>query len=314
MPYIHIEPFDLGLVKLQPFGILLAIGVLFGAWLARVFVERHKMDEEVLRWFGIRVVISGFLGAHVLNAIFYEPSRLKEDPLLLIKVWEGISSYGGFIGGFAGFLYFYRKIPGLNALRWSDMSLFALVPGFMFGRIGCATVHDHMGIATTFPLAVDVPVTLQSDLFGRAIAEGTRFGPPGLHHDLGLYEVPLVFAIWIFVLLIARIKDRKDGAITAFVAVAYAVPRFFLEFLRREESDPRYFGFTPAQYFSMITLLAAALIIYKLYVAKKFTRATEPEVIDWDPPGGRPGAQAVEATAPKKKKAGGKGKKARKKR
>jgi phosphatidylglycerol---prolipoprotein diacylglyceryl transferase len=255
IPFIRPAPIDLGLVDIHVFGILLATGVLLGSYLARRFADRHQMDDETLRWLGIRLIVIGFASAVVLDNLLY----LKE-----LRPWEwkiGISSYGGIIGGFAGFVFVTRPLHGMNRLRWADLFTSGLVPGFMLGRVGCSLAHDHVGVATDFPLAVNYP-------------EGAIRGVAGLHHNLGLYEVPLVLLIWVFILLIGRIPDRKDGLISAFAAISYSVPRFFLDFLRPESSDPTYLGLTPGHYFSIVLLSVGLAILHRLYIKKEFTLAT----------------------------------------
>jgi prolipoprotein diacylglyceryltransferase len=49
------------------------------------------------------------------------------------------------------------------------------------------------------------------------------------------------------------------------VAIGYAVPRFFLDFLRRDFSDPRYAGFTPAQWSCLATFAAAIALFAWIY-------------------------------------------------
>jgi phosphatidylglycerol---prolipoprotein diacylglyceryl transferase len=255
IPFIRPDPIDLGLVEIHVFGILLVTGVLLGSWLARRFADRHQLDDETLRWLAIRLIIAGFASAMVLDNLLYE----KE-----LRPWEwklGISSYGGILGAFAAFYFITRPLQGMNRLRWADLLTTGLVPGFMIGRIGCSVAHDHVGIATDFPLAVNYP-------------EGAIRGVAGLHHNLGLYEVPLVLMIWGSILLIGRVPDRKDGLISAFAAISYSVPRFFFDFLRTEASDPRYLGLTPGQYFSFGLLSVGLAILYRLYVQKEFTLAT----------------------------------------
>jgi prolipoprotein diacylglyceryltransferase len=56
-------------------------------------------------------------------------------------------------------------------------------------------------------------------------------------------------------------RPRRPGWIVGVVAIGYAVPRFFLDFLRRELSDPRYAGLTPAQW-SCIATAAAAIALF----------------------------------------------------
>jgi phosphatidylglycerol:prolipoprotein diacylglycerol transferase len=274
IPYVEINPIKIWILPaLQPFGILLAIGVLFGSWMMRKYLDRYKMDDETMRWLVIRMLIWGFVICHLVNTFFYEPERLREDPLLVFKVWDGISSFGGIVGGFIAFLFYTRKWHQMIRLRWSDAWVYGLVPGFMFGRMGCAIVHDHIGVATDFPLAVNFDKPRH--LYG-VIVEGP-------HHDLGLYEVPLLFAIWMAVLLIEKKRDRPDGLITAFVALAYAVPRFFLEFLRLEVTDPRRLGLTPAQYMAILMAGAGLWILYRIFVKKQFSRVTDPELHKIEP-------------------------------
>jgi prolipoprotein diacylglyceryltransferase len=49
--------------------------------------------------------------------------------------------------------------------------------------------------------------------------------------------------------------------IVAIVALAYAVPRFLLDYLRRETTDPRYGGLTPAQWSCILTVGAAVALL-----------------------------------------------------
>jgi prolipoprotein diacylglyceryltransferase len=131
--------------------------------------------------------------------------------------------------------------------------------------MGCAVVHDHIGRATDFVLAVDFPAGKYA-----LIPAG------GVHHDLGLYEalflMPLLCGV---ILVVGAMKRRRDGTMLAVAGFGYAIPRFFLEYLRLETSDPRYLGFTPAQYFSMLVVAGCLALLYRLYVAGKFTLAPD---------------------------------------
>lgn len=60
----------------------------------------------------------------------------------------------------------------------------------------------------------------------------------------------------------AEFPRRRIGV----VAIGYAVPRFFLDFLRREASDPRYHGLTPAQWSCLATVAAAAALFAWIYM------------------------------------------------
>ena len=116
--------------------------------------------------------------------------------------------------------------------------------GCWAGRAGCAIAHDHKGRLTDSWLAV-------------------RF-PDGPRYDLGLLELALTPILVAVVTWVAR-HDRRPGMITGALAVAYAILRFPLDFLRATdlgvESDPRHFGLTPAQWACFLLLGVGAWVM-----------------------------------------------------
>src|SRR5688500_14835319 len=106
LPFFEMsDPIDIG-IELQWFGIIVALGVLLGASLSRRYGDRHGIDDDDMRGMTAWVVVSGFLGAHLFDALVYEWDKTAEEPIRIIKLWEGISSYGGFIGGAFGWWFF----------------------------------------------------------------------------------------------------------------------------------------------------------------------------------------------------------------
>jgi phosphatidylglycerol:prolipoprotein diacylglycerol transferase len=69
--------------------------------------------------------------------------------------------------------------------------------------------------------------------------------------DLGLLEALLTLALLVIAEAARRAGRDRPGAIAAVIAMGYALIRFPLDFLRAEElsgGDPRYAGFTAAQW------------------------------------------------------------------
>lgn len=247
-PYLDL-PTNIGPINL--FGILLAIGVLFGSWLARKYCERNGLDEETLRWFGIRLIVWGFIGSFVLNTVFYEWHAFTKDPWDVTKKL-GISSYGAVVSGALAFL-FYTWHKKLDRRKWADMAAWGAAGGWLFGRLGCALVHDHVGFKSDFALAVDFPARKYPfEKVDHVISA----------HDLGLYE----FFLWCFILvllvLLERWKGRRPGFLMGVMAVVYSIPRFLFEFLRPEITDPRYGGLTFAQWASIAAFLIGLWLLF----------------------------------------------------
>ena len=249
LPYIDI-PQKLGPVS--TFGLLLVVGLLFAGALTRRYARRNGEDLDTLAWLTTRVVAWGFFGAIALDIAFYEPAAFMEAPWETIKKL-GISSYGGGLAGALAFIV-YAGRKGLDRRRWGDLLAYGVSGGYLFGRLGCAVAHDHLGRKTDFALGVNVPPGRypfdRADHVIRA-------------HDLGLYEFFLWIVIVAALLVLERWRGRRPGFLVGFMAVVYSPPRFFLEFLRLESSDPRYGGLTFAQWASIGIFIAGMFLLLK---------------------------------------------------
>ncbi|MBI4924560.1 MAG: prolipoprotein diacylglyceryl transferase [Bdellovibrio sp.] len=246
IPYIQIPAINLiGPLKLQPFGVLVVTGVLLGAWLFQKRAKEVNISEvciyNTLWW----LLFPGFIAAHIVEVLFYKPEAFTRDGLLaLIKFWDGISSVGGLLGAMLGLCYYF--LIQLKRTWWVEADLFvqSLILGWIFGRLGCAITHDHPGRHTDFFLAV-------------------RY-PDGPRHDLGFYE----FLFTLFILFPLSIwlykKNPKPGVIAMVLSAIYAFVRFFLDFLRVDGVDMRYWNLTPAQYGCIILMAFCVYFFYTL--------------------------------------------------
>jgi phosphatidylglycerol---prolipoprotein diacylglyceryl transferase len=240
IPYFNGHLFDIAGLPIHLFGVLVAIGVIVGDRIVVAKGSERGLDPQDVRFLNARIVIGGFIVAHLVSVIFYFPDRIKENPLVLLNVWSGLSSFGGFLGALIAFLY-YTKKEGVPRLAYADSVALGLSVGWIFGRTGCFTAHDHPGRHTSFLLSV-------------------RY-PDGPRHDLGLDE--LLFTILLAVVLFryAR-KPRPPGHVIGLAALMYAPVRFGLDFLRATDvalPDQRYAGLTPAQWACIAT---SALGVY----------------------------------------------------
>lgn len=254
LPYFTLP--ELGPFK--PFGILVAIGVLLGAKFIYRRVERLGLNMEHARGLVIWSTVIGFIGAHVIDVLAYQMDDLKRDPLLLIKLWAGISSYGGFIGGTVGF-FIYALRYRLPIAVWADTFVAGLLVGFTLGRLGCTIVHDHIGRATDFPLAMNYT----EDVIR---AHGYPI-EPGLHHNLGLYEFVFCLAL-VGVLFLLERRRWPPGTIVGAITLLYAPVRYLMDYLRLEVTDPRYLGLTFAQWTSVLTAALGVVMLARAIVKR----------------------------------------------
>ncbi|HVH48101.1 MAG TPA: prolipoprotein diacylglyceryl transferase family protein [Labilithrix sp.] len=269
IPYIHVPDLKLGPVTLHPFGLLVATGVIIGTWLATRRARQRGVDVEKLNSFITWMLLAGFLGGHMLDEIFYHPAEVLRRPWSLLMLWEGLSSFGGFVGGLIGVILwkyfeavpvvstplgaipkFRRRAQVMPIMPFCDLILSVFPVAWIFGRSGCSVVHDHQGMKA--PAGHFLAVAFGTPDASRTIHLGSielRYGNSP-HFDLGLLE--MLFTV-IVAALLALTWRRKltTGSYIAAVALAYAPVRFAMDFLRVrdiENADPRYGSFTPAQW------------------------------------------------------------------
>lgn len=272
IPFIEIptytlveEPPVLGSpLKLQPFGPLVATGVILGWHQCLKYAKVKDIDEVVFRDYLFWMLVSAFVISHWVSVIFYFPDQIKEDWTVLLKIWNGLSSVGGFFGAFVG-MTVYLKLKKQPIIVYADATIFGLLLGWCFGRAGCSVVHDHPG---------------------RVVPEGTFLAvgpwPDGSwRYDLGLLELMFAITLMLTVYFVVDWKNKRPGWLVGLVATAYAPFRFALDFFRADEAaaqvigtpDARYAGLTPAQWFTMSFLLAGLWLL--------FVRRAKPDDLDY---------------------------------
>ena len=266
IPWFTLPPIDLTgihpeLGKLYWFSIFVVIGIVVGVRFYDRFNTRGgDIDPRIARNLPEAAIIGGFIGAHLLHVLAYHPELMNDDPWILLKFWAGISSVGGFFGG-AIAVVSILAIQKQAMIPYGDRGLFALSIGWVFGRLGCATAHDHPGSLTTFFM-------------------GVKF-PDGVRHDLGLYEFLYTLLVMVPVLAYLARKRFRTRDLMGTVLVTYAPLRFGLDFLRasdRDFVDSRYFGLTPAQYGVSVMFFVG---LYLFYRARREDWAMQPPI--WGP-------------------------------
>jgi phosphatidylglycerol:prolipoprotein diacylglycerol transferase len=246
IPWFNIEfpsiPFPIiGKLTVHAFGILVATGILVGARLTRNRGRELGLVDENVASMITTTLVCGFIFAHLFDIFAYQTAGPRPSIWEILNPIQGFSSFGGFIGALAGLFYWcVRKRQPV--MPYADSLGYGLATGWMFGRLGCFTAHDHPGLHTSFFLAVQYP-------------DGARF-------DLGLLEA-IWAAIISFTFYLLHRKPRPLGIYVAILTLAYAPVRFGLDFLRAPvgdttvgATDPRYAGLTPAQWGCLAVLMA----------------------------------------------------------
>jgi len=184
--------------------------------------------EDLLFWVILGVILGGRMG----YVLFYQPGAFLENPLNIIKIWEGgMSFHGGAIGVILAALLFTRK-HNLPSLEVGDLVAIGLAPGLFLGRLANFINAELWGRPTDLPWGVAFP-TQSAQYCPDVVGICAR-------HPSQLYEALLEGLILGAVLLWLAWRRgalMRTGLLTGTFLAGYGAARFFVEFFRQPDAQ-----------------------------------------------------------------------------
>src|SRR5690606_10110439 len=176
---------QVGPLAVRWYGLLIALGVLIGAFWALRLCEKRGLDPEKLLDMALWLVIAGVIGARLVYVLtspsaFFGPNGNFID---VFKVWQGgISIHGGVLGVMVA-MWFYSRAHKLNMWAYLDTLTPLGALGIMGGRIGnIMNGTDTGGRLTDWAIGFTWPEpgTPFLGAFGRFVFGGNlwQFSPP----------------------------------------------------------------------------------------------------------------------------------------
>ncbi len=266
--YTTFPEITIGPLTLQTFGLMVGIGVVFGAWAAAKYIEsRTGTPRDQTYSLATRMVVAGIIGSRITWVLSHWDEI--ENPIDIIAVWEGgLQFSGGFIAAIIVGFPVFRKWPRL--VRWKNLDGYAygLTAGLAIGRIGCYAVGEHFGSTTNFFLGTTYQGgSTREGLSGTAFETSTALELGGVgttFHNTSLYEfgyLAILFGVFTF-LLYARSNRPTPGTIIGIFCLYYGITRFLSDALR--VNDTRVLGLTGAQYMCLALVPVSLWILFKV--------------------------------------------------
>ena len=248
--------FHLGNFGVPTYGVLVALGVLFGLWISVRNSTKQGIKPENAWDFGIAIVLAGILGAKILYILvdWHTYAQNPREIFSLATLQAGGVFSGGLLAAFVAAAWFLRKHQ-MPALATCDAFSPGLAMGHAIGRLGCFAAgccygkptHHFWGVTFTNPLA--------NQLVGTPLNEALE--PTQLFESAA--------ELGIFLLLTWMFKRKKfDGQIFGSYLFLYGIARFFLEFLRDDPGRGSVFGdvMSGTQLIAIGLVLTGGLIWY----------------------------------------------------
>jgi phosphatidylglycerol---prolipoprotein diacylglyceryl transferase len=259
IPYTTFPQIDLGPLSLRTFGLVVAVGVLIGAWLAARYGEEHAIPRDSTYSLAMRMVVCGVIGSRITWVLSHLDS--VDSPLDAIAIWKGgLQFSGGFVFAVVAGYPVYRHWNRLTRWHSLDGYAYGLCIGLAIGRIGCYSVGEHFGRQTSFALGVRYD--------GGSVREETLgsvdLRPGMVFHQTALYELLYLLVLFVVLTYVLHVRKPRPGpgvAMTIFCAY-YGVARFVSDSLR--VNDEQVLGLTGAQYLCLALLPTSAWIWFRV--------------------------------------------------
>lgn len=226
------------------YGILIAIGMLLGVYIALKEAKRVGVSEDDVLNIAIIAMPIAIVFARLYYVLFswdYYSQNIKE--ILNIR-GGGLAIHGGIIGGIISG-YIYTKVKKIDFFKTADAVILGMPLAQSIGRWGNFINGEAHGGPTNLPWGI--------------IVDGTKV------HPTFLYESIWDFGIFLFIMLYMRKKKTYNGEVIISYIVLYSIGRFFIEGLR---TDSLMIG--PLRMAQIISLAGIAVgTIAHLYLKKQ---------------------------------------------
>lgn len=250
--FTDIDPvaLQLGPLAVRWYGLMYVIGILGGWWLGRVQARRpwspvtEQQVDDMVSCVALGVIIGGRVG----SVLFYNFGAFLDDPLMLVRIWEGgMSFHGGFLGVLVAMIWYGRR-NGVGFWALTDFIAPLITIGLGAGRIGNFINGELWGKETDVPWAFVVN------------------GVP--RHASQLYEAFLEGLVFFLILWTFSSRQRPRMAVSGVFLVAYGVFRFAVEFVRLPDAHIGYMAWgwlTRGQLLTVPMIISGIIILILAY-------------------------------------------------
>jgi len=225
-------------------------------------IPSKRMLEDLFFYCLLGIIVGGRIGSIIL----YSPEMITQDPIGILKVWEGgMAFHGGFLGVCAAIIFVVKRNK-LSLWRIADVVAIGAPLGILMVRILGNFVNQEL-----YGRVTDVPWAF---IFNSDPTSLPRH--PSQLYEAGLEGVAIFLLLW---LAISKFRAlTKPGICAGAFIFLYGIFRIFVEFFR--EPDAALFGpLTRGMTYSLpMVIIGAAIVLWALKrspVAPK--RISDPE-------------------------------------
>ncbi len=269
--------------------LLKAVGLILAAVALHHHGRRQCFDFRRFHSFLVWTGLGALVGGHLAQELLYHPSEIVDrvnghfywnQPLALLRVWDGWRPIGGLCGATLGALLWHSF--EFKSTTWLRLSMHVEIEGHWFVRRSRPepVLAFADAVASAFPLAWgfrELALALTHDRLGvgapasallavRTLDSMASTSAAVFRYDLALIDLVAVIFLSAIFALWSR-SNPRTGYRLVYWLLGYAIVRFAIEFLKRvhgPEAEPRYWHLTPAQWGCAVLCTFGAILGYSI--------------------------------------------------
>lgn len=236
------------------YGIAYLLGFIIAGVILRIAWKKGRSPydpEQVMNLMTFQI-LGVLIGGRIGYVLLYQTSKFWQDPLVLLRVWEGgMASHGGFVGVCIATLWYARQSKQ-SPFPIGDLIVSIVAPGLLFGRIANFINGELWGRTTEVSWGVLFP---NAPGFALSVARH----PSQIYAAILEGLLPFIYIQWRF--WKSDTPSRFPGQLTGEFLLIYSAGRILNE-LYREPDASLIAGMSRGQFYSIFLALGGILLIY----------------------------------------------------
>lgn len=255
------------------YGVVIAIGMAAGLWLALRVAKKYGHDGELVWDYFLYGIIFGLIGARIYYVVFAW-DFYKNDLMSIFNLRKGgLAIYGGVIAAFLTLFLFCRK-KKINYFTMIDICVPGLALGQAIGRWGNFFNREAFGEYTDSLLAMRLPeAAVRPHEITETIAAHAADGAIQVHPTF-LYECLWNLAVIAAMLLVWRYK-QFEGEIALVYLGGYGLGRSWIESFRTDQLHLQGTQIPVSQLLAVILVVFSVWMYIRVTLKKKKARSVQ---------------------------------------
>lgn len=216
------EIFSIGPLHVRWYGLMFAIGFLFGYQHVEKMFKHENLELKWLESLFIYIVLATVIGARLGHVLFYGWDYYSKHPIEILYIWQGgLASHGGTLGILLALTVWSKRVSKRNILWVLDRVVVptALVAALIrFGNLMNSEIYGHQ---------TDLPWGFIFERNHETVAK----------HPTQIYEslsYLITFGVMLYMYWKTKAKDYQGLIFGVFITMVFGA-RFFIEFIKEEQ-------------------------------------------------------------------------------